>query len=66
MASKRRTTELTAAALVGAALLSLSCGERESRPLRFWALGREGEEVQKVLGDFRREHPGLKIGRAHV
>ena len=30
-------------------------------PLRFWAMGREGEVVGELLGDFQREHPKLQV-----
>lgn len=29
--------------------------------LRFWGLGREGEVVQELVGDFEREHPNVRV-----
>ena len=33
----------------------------EGGPLRFWAMGREGEVVGELLADFQREHAGLTV-----
>ena len=30
-------------------------------PLRFWAMGREGEVVGELLAEFEREHPGSRV-----
>lgn len=48
-------------ALAGAGLVA--CGKREegTRTLQFWTIGREGEAVAKLLPDFEREHPGLRV-----
>ena len=37
------------------------CTPRGDGPLRFWAMGREGEVVGGLLADFEREHPGLAV-----
>src|SRR5438094_506230 len=49
--------------LVIPALLSVSgCARpREATPLRFWAMGREGEVVQELVRDFERENPGIRV-----
>lgn len=49
------STALTAApALVG-------CSPASAGPLRFWAMGREGEVVTELLGEFERSHPGIRV-----
>jgi multiple sugar transport system substrate-binding protein len=47
--------------LGGAAGLCAAACARRDEPLRFWAMGREGEEVQKVLAAFHAENPGLRV-----
>jgi multiple sugar transport system substrate-binding protein len=37
------------------------CTRSSAGPLRFWAMGREGEVVGELLADFQREHPGLTV-----
>ncbi|HEY7517188.1 MAG TPA: sugar ABC transporter substrate-binding protein [Methylomirabilota bacterium] len=34
--------------------------------LRFWAMGREGEVVAELLGEFERRHPGIRVNVQHV
>src|SRR5512141_2157958 len=36
-------------------------GEPRVVTLRMWALGREGEEVQKLIPEFERENPGIHV-----
>ena len=38
-----------------------ACARRSDRVLRFWAMGREGEVATRLLGDFERENPGLRV-----
>jgi len=45
---------LAAPALVG-------CTRKASGPLRFWAMGREGEVVGALLADFHRAHPAITV-----
>ncbi|WP_049621341.1 sugar ABC transporter substrate-binding protein [Frateuria defendens] len=45
----------------GLALLGGCAREDETQVLSFWAIGREGEAVAKLLPDFEREHPGLRV-----
>ena len=45
---------LTAPALHG-------CTSKTQAPLRFWAMGREGEVVSDLLRGFQKEHPGIAI-----
>ena len=47
-------TGLLAAALPG-------CGRSASGPLRFWAMGSEGEVVGTLLEDFQREHASIRV-----
>jgi multiple sugar transport system substrate-binding protein len=49
--------------VLAAALLQLSCGSSQDEPtvIRFWALGNEGENVQKLLPEFERKNPGIKV-----
>lgn len=51
-----------AALLVAAASLT-ACAKapREPEPIRFWAMGREGEVVGELLPGFLRENPGLRV-----
>ena len=48
------TAALGAPALVG-------CSRKSDGPLRFWAMGREGEVVGELLGDFHRAHPDITV-----
>jgi len=45
---------LTAPALLG-------CTRKAEEPLRFWAMGREGEVVSELLREFTAEHPDIPI-----
>lgn len=58
-------TRLSRAALVVVAALSLAagCGASASPEtvLRFWAMGREGEVVARLLPEFERAHPGIRV-----
>jgi len=61
--SRRRW--LTRAAALAASPFALSACHRSSggarEPLRFWAMGREGEVVAPMLGALEREQPGLHV-----
>jgi multiple sugar transport system substrate-binding protein len=46
---------------VAATLALTGCVRSRGGPLRFWAMGREGEVVGELLADFEREHPGLTV-----
>ncbi len=53
----------SASALLALAASSLGCtrvpdGRVE---VRFWALGREGEVVQRLMPEFERRHPGIRV-----
>jgi len=37
------------------------CTRSDTRTLRFWAMGREGEVVGELLADFARERPGFDV-----
>ena len=51
-----------AAALAALAALASSCTPaRGGAPLRFWAMGREGEVVAELVRDFERENPGVRV-----
>jgi multiple sugar transport system substrate-binding protein len=52
---------VTRAALVVLVLVAAACRDGGGTTLRFWAMGREGEVVAELLGDFEREHPGLRV-----
>ena len=45
------------------ALLALaSCSPASERTeIRFWGMGREGEVVEELVGEFEREHPDIKV-----
>ena len=53
----------TAAALAAPALIA--CTAKSAAPLRFWAMGREGEVVGELLADFQRQHPHIPV-RMHT
>lgn len=57
MALSRRT--LLASAIAAPALVG--CGRKTDGPLRFWAMGREGEVVGELMADFQHEHPGISV-----
>ena len=47
-----------------ASLLASGCGQSSGQgsiTLRFWAMGREGEVVQELVGDFERQNPGVRV-----
>lgn len=49
---------------LGALLFVAGCARREGAPqteLRFWAMGREGEVVQRLLPAFERAHPEIRV-----
>jgi multiple sugar transport system substrate-binding protein len=49
-------------AAAGACTLALAgCTRRDTRTLRFWAMGREGEVVGDLLAAFERERPGFSV-----
>lgn len=44
-----------------AGLCAAACAPEDRRAVRFWAMGREGEEVTRLLAAFERENPGLSV-----
>lgn len=52
-----------AAALVLACLLFAGCDRRNASAvtIRFWAIGREGEVLARMLPDFEHSHPGVHV-----
>ena len=38
-----------------------SCKTEDSNILTFWGLGSEGEYVQKLIPEFEKRNPGIKI-----
>jgi multiple sugar transport system substrate-binding protein len=56
---RRGAAGLFLVGLVGAA----ACGDRgATRPqIELWAMGREGEVVERLVPDFERRHPGLRV-----
>jgi multiple sugar transport system substrate-binding protein len=62
LAATARTSRRTLLRAAAASTLALAgCVRPGERALRFWAMGREGEVVGELLGDFAREHPGLAV-----
>jgi multiple sugar transport system substrate-binding protein len=49
--------------LAAAALVTAGCGPRHDDPavVRFWAMGREGEVVAQLVGEFEQAHPGVHV-----
>jgi multiple sugar transport system substrate-binding protein len=44
--------------------LNLACGQAEGArevEIRFWAMGAEGEQVAKLVPQFERENPGIRV-----
>ncbi|MGE5681096.1 MAG: extracellular solute-binding protein, partial [Bacillota bacterium] len=35
--------------------------QNEQRVINFWAMGAEGEQVQKLIPEFERRNPGIKV-----
>jgi len=56
---RRRLLQAGAAALAAPALIG--CNGQADGPLRFWAMGREGEVATALLADFHREHPHIRV-----
>lgn len=54
-----RAAPLVASALGAPALVG--CARRGHAPLRFWAMGREGEVVGELLEGFRLAHPAIDL-----
>ena len=48
-------------ALILVLLGACSSSTSERQPLRFWAMGREGEVVAQLLPEFERRHPGVHV-----
>lgn len=44
-----------------AGLCATACAREDSRAIRFWAMGREGEVAMRLLAGFERENPGLRV-----
>ena len=59
-ASTRRNLLKAAAATLAAPAL-IACTAKSAGPLRFWAMGREGEVVGELLADFQRQHPNIQV-----
>ena len=49
--------------LIAAVLMLVACAEHRDHRTRveFWGLGREGEEIVKMLPEFERRNPGIKV-----
>ena len=58
---RQRRSVLKATAVSLAAPALLACTPKSAGPLRFWALGREGEVVGELLADFQRQHPHIPV-----
>src|SRR5919108_105182 len=46
------------------AAICAACGRAEGArevTIRFWAMGAEGEQVAKLIPQFEREHPGIRV-----
>lgn len=48
---------------IAAGCLAAGCGSESAQQvtLRFWAMGREGEVVERLLPGFERSHPGIHV-----
>lgn len=44
-----------------AAVPLIGCGKKGDGPLRFWAMGREGEVLPELLSGLAKEQPGLQV-----
>jgi len=60
-AGPRRRRLLGAACSALAAPALLGCTDKAAEPLRFWAMGREGEVAVALLAEFQRLHPGIRV-----
>jgi len=48
--------------LISILFLNLSCNsDSEQKVINFWAMGAEGESVRKLLPEFEKEHPDIRI-----
>lgn len=62
MTGGRRLVLALAVAFAAALAVSGCRDTHDARvTLRFWAMGREGEVVQEMLGEFERENPGVHV-----
>ena len=63
MICRDRRRLLAALACAGpAAILGAGCARRrDDNVVRFWAMGSEGEVVTKLLPEFERAHPGIRV-----
>ncbi|HKW80830.1 MAG TPA: sugar ABC transporter substrate-binding protein [Casimicrobiaceae bacterium] len=46
---------------VAAVAVVASCRSTPEETVRFWAMGREGEVVARLLSEFERSHPGIRV-----
>jgi multiple sugar transport system substrate-binding protein len=49
------------AVLVAPAACARGSGAGDDVTLRFWGMGREGEVVAELIGEFERENPGIRV-----
>lgn len=60
--SRSRGSRMVACLLACTLLLSACAREHDGREVvRFWAMGYEGEVVAKLIPEFERRHPGIRI-----
>lgn len=58
----RRREPMKAFVLIATLLLSACASDTDPRTeIVFWAMGREGEEVAKLMPEFERRHPDIKV-----
>lgn len=61
-AMRTRRWWLVAATLLSLLLLSSCAREQDDRQVvRFWAMGSEGEIVRRLIPEFERRHPGIRV-----
>lgn len=50
-------------AIIAASMLQISCSGNSDKKtvITFWAMGAEGESVQKLLPQFEKENPGIRV-----